>query len=129
MSKTPELSAICTGWWAELTNKDIGRSRAEWAQLRRAASLMDALMIPAVHRLHKRLAEADHDLQRQPDRLALVAMSLAQVGHQAHVAALARDLLWWNDTTRSPWCFEYYGAAGAAPEQDFETNSIEETGA
>ena len=33
------------------------------------------------------------------------------------VAALANDLYRWNDSTRTVWCFQYFGAADAVPER------------
>lgn len=74
-----ELGGICLGWWRELTNKEIGRSRADLARLRRAHGPAEALAIRAVHRLNTRLAAAGHDLRQRPERLALIAMTLAQV--------------------------------------------------
>lgn len=159
-----EFGQVCWGWWAQLTNRDIGRSRADLARLRRVSTPVEAVMIPAVQDLHRRLLAIGHDLSRDVDRLALIALTLAHVktgsgprlaqrmgqgepkalsplrfdrlirstdpaglttqlrralavvGHGADVAALARDLRWWTDTTRARWCFDYYGAAHAAPD-------------
>ena len=33
----------------------------------------------------------------------------------ANVCQLAADLYWWNDKTRTDWCFDYHGAADAKP--------------
>ena len=33
----------------------------------------------------------------------------------ANVRKLATDLYWWGDTTRTKWCFEYYGATDSRP--------------
>lgn len=30
---------------------------------------------------------------------------------RCHVGTLGADLLFWNDTTRARWCFDYFGAA------------------
>lgn len=35
----------------------------------------------------------------------------------ANVRRLAADLYWWNDSTRTNWCFEYHGATHARPDQ------------
>lgn len=159
-----EIGAVAYGWWAHLTNPEIGQSRAALAQLRRASAPIDALMLPAVHDLNRRLTKAGFGLRGQPEKLALIAMVLAQVktstparlaqqmgrgdpkvlspmrfdrlmrlddpqelaqqlrralpvvGHGANVGALAQDLLWWTDSTRARWCFDYYGASDAAPD-------------
>ena len=43
--------------------------------------------------------------------------AMAVVCHRPiHVGALAGDLFRWNDTTRTKWCFQYFGAGGSAPE-------------
>ncbi|MBO9401315.1 type I-E CRISPR-associated protein Cse2/CasB [Shimia sp. R9_3] len=184
MSAPQDIGSICYGWWAELTAADLGRMRAEAAQLRRASTLVEVLTHPATHRLHQRLAKAGFDLRTQPQRLALIVMvlaqvrskgrglaralgqgdspalshlrfdrlirtgaattddagaldlaqqlrrALAQVNNVADVSALARDLYWWNDRIRANWCFDYYGAAEAAPHFSKDTNdkTIEETG-
>lgn len=176
MSDAQSFGAVCAAWWAELTNPEIGRSRAERAQLRRATTVAEVLTNAATHRLHRALLRAGHDLRSQPEKLALIVMTLAQVKdsgprlalllghgdpkvystlrfdqlirlqdpmdlarhlrraltqvkHVAHVPALAEDLRWWNDATRARWCFEYYGAAEAAPDLNTSEKTIEETGA
>ena len=164
--KQLDVGAICLGWWAYLTNREIGRSRADLARLKRAPNMAEALAIKAVHELNAKLAAGGYDLRHRPERLALIAMTLAQVkettdarlahrmgkeetkplseirfdvlirtkgsadlvaplrralaatGQTANVAALARDLFYWNDSTRAAWCFDYYGASDAAPEAD-----------
>ena len=88
MSK--EFGTICLGWWRGLTDKNIGRSRADLAQLKRAGSAVDALAIQAVHDLNRRLATSGHDLRQNPDRLALIAMTLAQVTENTGVKLAQR---------------------------------------
>ena len=38
----------------------------------------------------------------------------------ADVRRLVQDLYWWNDRTRTEWCFDYYGATDAKPLQQGE---------
>jgi CRISPR system Cascade subunit CasB len=45
------------------------------------------------------------------DLIPPLRRALAQIDHAANVAALARDLYWWSEKTRSRWTFAYYGAA------------------
>lgn len=160
------FETVCLGWWGQLTNREIGQSRADLARLKRAASPLEALSLATVHDLNRRLAVVGADMRHQPERLALIARVLAHVdshasptlaqrfgagdpkplsplrfdrlirtqdpedltaqlrralavaGHVANVAQLARDLRWWSDTTRTQWCFDYYGAHFAAPEDE-----------
>ena len=128
--------------------------------------MADALGISATHELNRRLVGAGHDLRQRrdgPDRLALIAVALAQVAQDrretaaqrlgagepktlsglrfnalirakeprrlmrplvralqvaegaANVRRLAADLYWWNDKTRTDWCFDYHGASDARP--------------
>lgn len=43
--------------------------------------------------------------------------ALAIVRHTpVNVGALAGDLYRWNETTRTKWCFQYFGAGSSAPE-------------
>ena len=83
MSRDQEFGTVCLCWWRHLSDRDVGESRADLAQLKRASSVMDALTIPAVHRLNRSLAAVGHDLRTRPDRLALIAMTLAQVGNHS----------------------------------------------
>ena len=49
--------------------------------------------------------------------IAPLRRALAIVRHTpVNVGALAGDLYRWNDTTRTKWCFQYFGAGSAAPE-------------
>ncbi len=41
--------------------------------------------------------------------------ALAMVKGQVNPAALARDIFYWNDSTRTSWCFDYHGEAFATP--------------
>lgn len=74
-----DFGTICFGWWRVLTDKNIGRSRSELARLKRAEGEVDTLAIRAVHDLNRQLSAAGHDLRRWPERLVLVASTLAQV--------------------------------------------------
>lgn len=49
--------------------------------------------------------------------------ALAQIGNRAQVGALAADLYFWSEAVRTRWCFSYYGARTAAPEQPLEETS------
>lgn len=57
------------------------------------------------------------------DLIVPLRRALAQIDGTANVAALARDLFYWSDTVRTRWCFSYYGATSAAPEQPEETKA------
>ncbi|MCY4003821.1 MAG: type I-E CRISPR-associated protein Cse2/CasB [Rhodospirillales bacterium] len=49
--------------------------------------------------------------------IAPLRRALAVVRHRPiHVGALAGDLYRWNDTTRTKWCFQYFGAGSTAPD-------------
>lgn len=74
-----DFGAICLKWWRGLTDKNIGRSRTDLARLKRAGGAVDTLAIRSVHDLNRRLAATEHDLRQVPDRLALIALTLAQV--------------------------------------------------
>lgn len=74
-----ELGQACWNWWHQLTAVNSGQNRADLARLRRADGAVTALMIAAVHDLNDRLKATGHDLRQQPDRLALIALSLAQI--------------------------------------------------
>lgn len=159
-----EINKVCFNWWVELTNPRLANSRADLARIRRANGPVEALTITAVHTLYTGLTEAYVDLRFQPERLTLLALTLAHlktnraepaarqmgrgdppklssmrfnhlirattpeelmtpmrralklIDNSANVGQLARDLYWWNDTTRARWCFDYYGAPSAAPD-------------
>ena len=173
MTHTPSIAEVCKGWWDTCIAAETGGARRARAELRRAASIADALGISATHELNRRLVGAGHDLRQRrdgPDRLALIAVALAQVAHDrretaaqrlgagepktlsglrfnalirakeprrlmrplvralqvakgaANVRRLAADLYWWNDKTRTDWCFDYHGASDARPTPE-EANS------
>ena len=166
MTNTPSIAEVCKGWWDTCIAAETGAPRRARAELRRAASMADALGISATHELNRRLVRAGHDLRKRrdgPDRLALIAVALAQVVQDrretaaqrlgagepktlsgvrfnalirakeprrlmrplvralqvakgaANVRRLAADLYWWNDKTRTDWCFDYHGASDAKP--------------
>ena len=166
MTNTPSPAEVCKTWWDRFIAAETGEARQTRAELRRAAGVTDALGVSATHELNRRLVLAGHDLRKRrdgPDRLALIAVVLAQVTQDgretaaqrlgagkpkklsgvrfnalirakeprqlmrplvralqvakgaANVRKLAADLYWWNDTTRTNWCFDYHGAADAKP--------------
>ncbi|WP_347310800.1 type I-E CRISPR-associated protein Cse2/CasB [Defluviimonas sp. SAOS-178_SWC] len=57
------------------------------------------------------------------DLIVPLRRALAQIDGAANVVALAHDLFYWSDTVRTRWCFSYYGATSAAPEQPEETKA------
>ena len=82
MKETDSPAGVCKEWWAACIAADTGAARQARAVLRRAASVTDALAASATHDLNRRLAAAGHDLRKRrdgPDRLALIAVALAQV--------------------------------------------------
>ena len=82
MTEIQSLAGTCKDWWATCIAADTGAARQARAELRRAASVTDALGVSATHELHRRLVGAGHDLRKRrdgPDRLALIAVALAQV--------------------------------------------------
>jgi len=48
--------------------------------------------------------------------------ALAVIGGRASPGALAADLFYWNEQTRTRWCFDYYGETTAAP-MELETET------
>lgn len=176
MSNTQSPAEICKVWWDTCIAAETGGARQARAELRRAAGVTGALGVSATHELNRRLVSAGFDLRKRrdgPDRLALIAVALAQVtqdqretaaqqlgaGKQnkqkalsgmrfnalirakeprqlmrplaralriikgaANVRRLAADLYWWNDKTRTNWCFDYHGAMDAKPTLE-ETNA------
>ena len=44
-----------------------------------------------------------------------LARALRLVKGGANVGRLAADLYWWNEKTRTEWCFDYHGATDAKP--------------
>jgi len=92
--ETPGIGAICARWWSAAIASDTGTARKTRAQLRRAATPIDALGVAAVHDLNRALIEAGHNLRKQndgPDRLALIAIVLARMS-DGHGAPMARRL-------------------------------------
>lgn len=75
------VGQVCLGWWGRWIDGKDGKARSARARLRRAGSVIEAVMIPAVHDLNTRLAGQGHDLCHQADRLALIAVSLAVCRH------------------------------------------------
>ena len=51
-----------------------------------------------------------------------LARALRIIKGAANVRRLAADLYWWNDKTRTNWCFDYHGATDAKPTSE-ETNA------
>ena len=51
-----------------------------------------------------------------------LARALQVAKGSANVRRLAADLYWWNDKTRTVWCFDYHGASDAKPTPE-EANS------
>ncbi len=173
MSNTHSPTEICKLWWDTCIAAETGGARQARAELRRAASVTEALGVSATHELNRRLVSAGFDLRKRrdgPDRLALIAVALAQMTEDlsrsaaqqfgagdpkalsglrfnalirakeprqlfrplaralriikgaANVRRLAADLYWWNDKTRTNWCFDYHGATDAKPTPE-ETNA------
>lgn len=93
MTDTPSLASTCRDWWAACVAADTGAARQARAQLRRAGSVTEALGVGATHELNRRLIAAGHDLRRRrdgPDRLALIAVALAQVTDDHGASAAQR---------------------------------------
>lgn len=173
MLNTHSPAEICKHWWDTCIAAETGGARQARAELRRAVSVTDALGVSATHELNRRLLSAGFDLRKRrdgPDRLALIAVSLAHLTADlgpsaaqqfgagdpkalsslrfnvlirakeprrlmrplaralrvtkgaANVRRLAADLYWWNDKTRTNWCFDYHGATDAKPTPE-ETNA------
>lgn len=173
MSNTHSPAEICKLWWDTCIAAETGGARQARAELRRAASVTDALGVSATHELNRRLVSAGFDLRKRrdgPDRLALIAVSLSHLTEDlgqsaaqrfgagetkalsglrfnvlirakeprqlmrplaralrvtkgaANVRRLAADLYWWNDKTRTNWCFDYHGSTDAKPTPE-ETNA------
>lgn len=77
-------------WWFQALSPDTGAGRLARAKLRRADSPAEVLAVEAAHTLHAGLREAGHDLRRAPDRLALVAVALANLKQDDGAEAAAR---------------------------------------
>lgn len=71
MTDTLQTTKACSAWWHDLDNRPGDRAR-----LRRAGSIVDAMMVPATHLLADRLRRLGFTSVR---RAALLASLLAQV--------------------------------------------------
>ena len=86
MTEVLSLDGACRAWWASMIVAETGSARRSRAELRRAASVTDALGVSATHELYRQLAEVGHDLRNRrdgPDRLALIAVVLAHVAQDS----------------------------------------------
>ena len=93
MTNTHSPAEICKVWWDTCIAAETGGVRQARAELRRAASVTDALGVSATHELNRRLVSAGYDLRKRrdgPDRLALIAVALAQVTQNAGETAAQR---------------------------------------
>lgn len=93
MTVTDSPGEICKGWWNNCIAAETGGARRARAELRRAAGVTDALGVSATHELNRRLVRAGHDLRQRrdgPDRLALIAVSLAHVREDLGAAVAQR---------------------------------------
>ncbi|MBC6428832.1 MAG: type I-E CRISPR-associated protein Cse2/CasB [Cellvibrionales bacterium] len=183
--KPKDIGTVCKDWWKAAIKKDDGPARKTRAELRRAATPLEALGIPAVHDLYAALVKAGYDLRHHPagdgpNRLALIAIAIARIDNNSNrresrlacrlgergegdrprlsemrfhrllraetphelirplsralqmlkgekggvnLSCLADNLYWWNDRVRTSWCFDYFGASAAKPEQLEETTT------
>ena len=71
MSNTKQFTTTCISWWNDLNHRPGDR-----AQLRRAGSIADAMMVPATHRLADSVRSLGMTSMR---RVALLAALLAQL--------------------------------------------------
>ena len=93
MTESHSLGSACKEWWTTCIAAETGAARQARAQLRRATTVADALGIGATHELNRRLTAAGHDLRKRrdgPDRLALIAVALAQVTEDLGTSAAQR---------------------------------------
>ncbi|UPO79757.1 type I-E CRISPR-associated protein Cse2/CasB [Parasaccharibacter sp. TMW 2.1888] len=44
---------------------------------------------------------------------ALLRRAVQMAEYRCNVAALARDVMFWNDRTKTRWCLDYFGAANS----------------
>lgn len=72
------VASICGKWWNALADDRVTRNR-----LRRADTAAEAILIPRVHTLAHALAGAGHDMRGRPDRLAAMAIAMANLDHHA----------------------------------------------
>lgn len=77
-------------WWFQALSPDTGAGRLARAKLRSAESPSEVLAVEAAHTLHAGLRAAGHDLRQTPDRLALVAVALANLKQDDGAEAAAR---------------------------------------
>ncbi len=77
--KSVNLGAVASGWWHSELSPTTGAGRMARAMLRRCDTAAEALALGPTHQLHAALCAAGRDLARDPDRLALVAVILANV--------------------------------------------------
>ena len=73
------MGTICHKWWQRNIVLDAGQARACRAHLRRARHPVEALEVEASHELNYELTEIGKSLQRQPERLAVIVISLAHI--------------------------------------------------
>jgi CRISPR system Cascade subunit CasB len=87
-----DIGAVAKRWWRQAIRPDheSGRARAVRAMLRRAESPLDVVVVPEVHDLNHALAAAGRDLTRDSERLALVAVVLANIENDTPDRAAAR---------------------------------------
>ena len=93
MKETHSPGTVCKNWWVACIAADRGAARQARAELRRAESVTDALAVSATHDLNRRLADAEYDLRKRrdgPDRLALIAVALAQLTEDLGATAAQR---------------------------------------
>ncbi len=53
--------------------------------------------------------------ETMPDLWRPLIRALKMVKGKVNAARLAEDIFYWNDKTRTNWCFDYYGKPFAAP--------------
>lgn len=85
-----DIGKICLSWWAKLTSVNNSAMRADLARLRRADGVLSGLAVSAMHDLNSSLYAAGHGLKNQPERLALIALLLAQVKTSTQDSAARR---------------------------------------
>lgn len=74
-------------WWTTTLSPLTGPGRASRAELRRCETVADAVAVEATHELHAALGGG---LKHQADRLALIAISLANIREDDPLSAAAR---------------------------------------
>ena len=101
---------------------------AETAKLVRLACLLAEIRerdaVPLAHRLGGKEPVLSHgrfeNLMRADGQnlTDLMRRAIVMADRRCNVASLARDLWYWNDKTRTKWCFEYFHAD--APQDDLK---------